>query len=323
MSSGNRYAFFEGRIAPIEEAKVSIMTSALNYGTAVFEGIRAYWNESEGELLVFRLREHYERMLQNCAMLLIDLPHSADDLSDITLDLLRKEGFRTDVYIRPLGYKSGQGVGVRLHDLANDVSIFAVPFGEYLKNPKGARLMVSSWRRLDDTAIPARGKISGAYVNSALAKTEASQNGFDDAIVLCQDGHVSEASAANLFVVRKGTLITSPVTANILEGITRATVFEIAADLQIPSVERLIDRSELYIADEVFLCGTGVGLVPVIEIDHRKVASGAAGPISSRFRSLYDDIVHGREPRYRNWCTPVYAPAAIAAAATAKAALAE
>lgn len=302
----NRYAFFNGEIIPIEEAKVSVMASALHYGTGVFEGIRAYWNEEHEELYIFRLREHFARFVRNCRLLFIELPYTVDQLCEVTLDLLRREGFRTDAYIRPLAYKASEAIGVRLHDLSSECAIFAMPFGDYIGKPNGARVMVSSWRRVGDNAIPARNKITGAYVNSALAKTEAFLNGFDDAIMLCQDGHVSEASAANLFLVRDGVLITPPVTDDILEGITRATVIELARDAGVKVTERPIDRSELYVAEEAFLCGTAVGVVPVIEVDHRKVGSGALGPISTHVRALYDAAVHGQEPRYRRWCTPVY-----------------
>jgi len=306
MSLGNRYAFFKGEIVPIEEAKVSIMTSAFNYGTGVFEGIRAFWNPDEEELYVFRLREHFERLVRNSRILLLDLPYTVDRLCQVTLELLRREGFRTDVYIRPIAYKSSEVLGVRLHKLQSDCAIFAVPFGKYIERPDGARVMVSSWRRLEDNAIPPRGKIIGAYVNSALAKTEAALHGFDEAIVLRQDGHVAEASTENLFLVRGGELVTPPVTEGILEGITRDTVLTLARDLGIKAVERPVDRSELYVADEVFICGTAAGLVPVVEIDHRPVGDGKPGPVYAQLNKLYEWVVRGREPRYRNWCTPVY-----------------
>lgn len=306
MSTHNRYAFFGGKIVPLEEAKISVMTSAFNYGTGIFEGIRAFWNQEQEQLFVFRLREHFERFLVNCRFLLIEIPYAVDDLSEATLQLLRREGFRSDSYVRPLAYKSTLGVGVRLHDLESDCAIFAIPMGEYIDTPDGARLMVSSWRRLDDNAFPPRGKITGAYVNSALAKTEAFLNGFDDALMVCDDGHVSEASAANVFIVRDGVLLTPPVTDGILEGITRKTIFEFAEDLGIETLERPIDRSELYIAEEAFLCGTGVNVVPVVEVDHRRIGSGKPGPISTKVRSLYYASVKGEDPRYRGWCTAVY-----------------
>ncbi len=302
-----KYAFFEGQFVPIEEAKVSIMTHAFNYGTGCFEGIRAYWNEEEQQLFVFRMREHYERLHRSCRILLIDLPYSVDELGEITVELLRKEGYREDTYIRPLAYKASEVVGVRLHDLEDEFALFAVPFGKYIEKEEGARVCVSSWRRISDNAVPARAKITGAYINSAFSKTQAALNGFDEAIVLNQDGHVSEGSAENLFIVRDGRLITTPVTANILEGITRATIIEIAREeLGIETVERPIDRTELYVAEEAFFCGTGVQVAAIVEIDHRPVGSGKLGPIVKRIRDLYFDIVRGKVEKYRHWCTPVY-----------------
>lgn len=307
MATQNRFAHFRGKIVPIEDARISIMTSGFNYGTGVFEGIRAYWSEDEKQLYLFRLREHYERFLRNARFLFMDLPSSAEDLCEATVALLRKEEFRTDVYVRPLAYKSSEAIGVRLHDLACEFALFAIPFGAYIDKPEGARLMVSSWRRLSDEAFPARMKITGAYVNSALAKTEASMNGFDDALMLSANGHVSEASAANFFILRNGVLVTPPVTEDILEGITRDTFMRMARDLGIPLVERVVDRSEVYGAEEAFVCGTAVGLVPVIEIDRRPIGGGKAGEVSTKLRDLYLETVVGKNPRYRHWCAPVYA----------------
>lgn len=305
----NRFAFFRGEIRPIQEAKISVMTSAFNYGTGVFEGIRAFWNAEEGELFAFRMREHYVRLLRSARVLLIDLPYTVEDLCRITVELLQREGFQEDVYIRPIAYKASEEIGVRLHNLESDLAIFAVPFQAYLPEG-GIRAMVSSWRRVEDNAIPARAKITGAYVNSALAKTEAYLAGFDEAIVLNEDGQVAEGSAENLFLVREGVLVTPPITANILEGITRDTVIALARDLGIPVVERPVDRTELYLAEEVFLTGTAAGLAPVVEIDRRRIGTGKPGPIFTQLRDLYERIVRGKEPRYRAWCTPVYsAPA--------------
>ncbi len=302
-----QYAFFKGRFVPIEEAKISIMTHALNYGTGCFEGIRAYWNEADEQLYVFRMREHYRRLLHSARILHIALPYTVEQLGDLTVELLRREGYRQDAYIRPLAYKCSEGIGVRLHDLEDDLAIFAVPFGRYIEREEGARAGVSSWRRVDDNAVPARAKITGAYINSALAKTDAVLNGYDEAIVLTQDGHVSEGSAENLFLVKDGRLITPAVTENILEGITRATLIELAREeLHLETIERRIDRSELYTADEVFFCGTGVQIAAIVEIDHRPVGDGQMGPVVKQLRDLYFDVVHGRVPKYRAWCTPVY-----------------
>jgi branched-chain amino acid aminotransferase len=302
-----KFAFFCGQFVPIEEAKVSVMTHALNYGTGCFEGIRAYWNEETEQLLVFRLPEHYQRLHNSARILHMDLPYSVERLSEITVELLRREAYRHDAYIRPLIFKSDELIGVRLHDLQDALAVFAVPFGRYVEKEEGADVAVSSWRRISDNAIPARAKVTGAYVNSALAKTEAILNGFDEAIVLNQNGHVSEGSAENLFLVRDGRLVTPPVTGNILEGITRSTIIQLAREeLDLEVVERPIDRTELYVADEVFFCGTGVQVAAIVNIDRRPIGGGRMGPIVQQIRKLYFDVVKGRTPRYQHWCTPVY-----------------
>jgi len=302
-----KFAFFGEEFVPIEKAQVSIMTHALNYGTGCFEGLRAYWSQAEQQLFVFRMTEHYQRFHQSARILKIELFHSVEQLNAITLELLRREGYQEDTYIRPLAYKSSQGIGVRLHDLEDGLALFAVPFGRYVQNEEGANVVVSSWRRISDNAIPARAKVTGAYVNSALAKTDAVLNGFDEAIVLNQDGHVSEGSAENLFIVRGGKLVTPPVSDNILEGITRTTIIELARnELGLETVERPIDRTELYVADEAFFCGTGVQVAAIVSIDRRPVGEGRMGPIVRQIRDLYFDVVKGRVPRYRHWCAPVY-----------------
>ena len=302
-----KYAFFGGEFVPIEKAKVSIMTNAFNYGTGCFEGIRAYWNEEEEQLFIFRLREHYERLHRSCRILLIELPYSVERLSELTVELLCKEGYKEDSYIRPLAYKATEGIGVRLHGLKDEFAMFSVPFGRYIEKEEGANVCVSSWHRISDNAVPARAKITGSYINSAFSKTEALLNGFDEAIVLTSDDHVSEGSAENLFIVRDGVLITSPVTEDILEGITRATIMQFARErLGLETVERKIDRTELYVADEAFFCGTGVQVVAIATIDHRPIGTGKLGPIVKSIRDLYFDIVKGKVEEYRRWCTPVY-----------------
>jgi branched-chain amino acid aminotransferase len=307
----NQYAFFGGKFVRIEEAKVSIMTHALNYGTGCFEGIRAYWNDEEQQLYIFRMAEHYTRLHNSCRILLIDLPHTVEQLGDLTAELLRREGFREDTYIRPLAYKSQEGIGVRLKGVTDAFSMFAMPFGKYIEKEEGAKACVSSWRRIYDTALPARAKCTGAYINSALCKTEAEMNGFDEAIVLTRGGSVSEGSAENFFMVRDGVLITPGVTSDILEGITRQTVMQLARDeLHIPVQERTIDRTELYVCDEAFFCGTGVQVVAIASIDQRPVGTGRIGPITKQLREMYFDIVRGKVPKYRHWCTPVYEPRA-------------
>jgi branched-chain amino acid aminotransferase len=301
-----QFAFFNGGIVPIEQAHVSVMTHALNYGTGCFGGLRGYWNEAQGQLYVFRILDHYRRFLQSAKLLLMELDYSAEELAEITVDLLAREGWTQDCYIRPLAYKSTEGIGVRLHNLEDGLTIFSLPMGDYLPIDHGIRLGTSSWRRVDDTAIPARGKISGSYVNSALIKTEAQFNGFDDALVLNQDGHVSEASAANFLMVRNGKLITTTISDNVLEGIVRASVLQLAQErLGLPVEERPIDRSEVYIADEAFLCGTGVQISPVISVDHRTIGKGEVGPVVAQIQKIFFDVVRGNDPAYKHWVTPV------------------
>lgn len=303
----NQWAFFEGQFVPIEQAKVSVMTNGLNYGTGCFEGIRGYWSTDDAQLYVFQLRAHMERLHRSCRILYMKLPYSVDDLCELTLELLRREQFREDVYIRPLVYKSDPAIAVRMNDLNDALTIWAQGFGQYIEGG-AVRACVSSWRRIDDNIIPSRAKAAGAYINSALAKTEALLNGYDEAIVLGNDGQVSEASAANLFIVRGGRLITPPLTSDILEGITRQVVAQLAKErLGLHVEERAIDRTELYIADEAFFCGTGAEVKPIISIDHRDVGDGKVGPVGELLVKLYADVVRQRVPAYSAWCTPVYA----------------
>ncbi len=297
--------YFEGQFVPMREAKVSIMTHAFMYGTATFEGIRAYWNEDEQRLYGLKIREHVERIRQSCRILLMDDVPSVDELTGLIVETVRRNGFRSDAYIRPSFYKSTRAIGVRLHELAHELYIIALPFGNYIDTESGIRVMTSSWRRNADEALPARGKIVGGYVNMAFQKSEAEMNGFDEAVVLTGNGHVNEASAANLFMVRDGIAFTPPVSDDLLEGVTRKAIFEILQAEKIPFEIRSIDRSELYIADEVLLCGTGVQISPVVEVDHRKVGSGAIGPIASVVRERYFDAVRGRLPEYAHWLTPI------------------
>jgi branched-chain amino acid aminotransferase len=300
--------YFEGDFVAMRDAKVSIMTHAFMYGTATFEGIRAYWNAEQGKLYGLKLREHVERLRQSCRILLMTNVPSVDELTGLIVETLRRNKFREDVYIRPSFYKSTKAIGVRLHHLDNELYIITVPFGNYIDTEAGVRVMSSSWRRNADEALPARGKIVGGYVNMAFQKSEAELNGFDEAIVLTADGHVNEASAANLFVVRDGVAITPPVTDDILEGVTRKAIMELLKNEGVAVEVRSIDRSELYIADEMFLCGTGVQISPVVEIDHRPVGTGGVGPIGRLVRERYFDAVRGRLPEYSHWLTEI-APA--------------
>jgi len=297
--------YFQGAYVPMRDAKISIMTHAFMYGTAVFEGIRAYWNADQGQLYGLFLREHVERIRHSCRIMMMEPVPAVDEIVAIIAETIRRNHFREDVYVRPSYYKSSRQIGVRLHHLDHDLCVIAVPFGNYVETEKGIRVMTSSWRRNSDEALPARAKITGGYANMAFQKSEAELNGFDEAIVLTANGHASEASAANLFVVRDGTVITAPVYDDILEGITRNAMIELCRAEGLPVEVRSIDRSELYIADEIFLCGTGVQVSPVIEIDHRKVGSGEVGPIARAIAARYFDAVRGRLPEYRHWLTPI------------------
>jgi branched-chain amino acid aminotransferase len=297
------YAYFRGEIVPIEQAKISVMTHALHYGTAVFEGIRGNWNADDGCHYLFRMREHYERLAQSCKVMMLDLRDSVDRLCDVTLEIVERSGFSEDVYIRPLVYTSSEQLGVRLHNLEHDTLIFVTPFPAYL--PESARCHTSTWRRVDDTGIPPRAKVTGIYANSALAKTEANLNGFDEAIMLNADGHVSEGSGENIFMIRRGKLITPAASDNVLEGITAATVVQVAREeLGLEIVERTIDRSELYVCDELFMTGTAAHLTPIVEVDRRPVGDGRPGPLTSKLSALFYDIIRGKNETYRHWCTP-------------------
>ena len=297
--------YFQGGFVPMRDAKISIMTHAFMYGTAVFEGIRAYWNPEQGQLYGVFLREHVERIRNSCRIMLMEPAPSVDELVGIITEVVRRNNFHEDVYIRPSFYKSTQAIGVRLHHLEHDLCVVALPFGNYIETEAGIRVMTSSWRRNADEALPARGKITGGYVNMAFQKSEAEMNGFDEAIVMTASGHVSEASAANLFVIRDGVVLTPPVSDDILEGITRRAMIELCTAKGLPVEVRSIDRSELYIADEIFLCGTGVQVSPVIEVDHRKVGTGTVGPIGRSIATTYFDAVRGRLPEYGHWLTAI------------------
>jgi branched-chain amino acid aminotransferase len=299
------YAFFHNEFVPLSEAKIGIMTHALHYGCAIFEGIRGNWNEKQKQMYLFRLKEHYERLHNGCQVLKMDLPYSVEKLCQITVELVEKCGFQEDIYIRPLAYKSSEALGVRLHGLDSDFLVFAMPWGPYL--PDKARGAVSSWRRPDDNVIPPQAKITGIYVNNAFAKTEAVENGFDEAIMLSSDGHVSEGSGENIFLVIDGKLVTPATYSSILRGITRDTVIELARkELGIETVERQIDRSELYIAEEGFFTGTAANVTPLTEVDRRQIGNGEIGKITKKLQKLYSDVIRGRNPKYLEWCTPVY-----------------
>src|ERR1035437_5098073 len=278
--------YFQGDYVKLGEARISIMTHAFLYGTGVFEGIRAYWNAEEKQLYALRIKEHIIRLRNSSKiMLMAELP-SVDEFTEIVLQVLRRNDFHEDAYCRPSVYKSTEAIGVKLHGLTHDFYVLSIPMGDYIDTEKGIATGTVSWRRTSDVSMPSRSKITGSYVNPAFSKTEAMLNGFDEAIVLTAEGHVAEGSAENLFMVRDGVLITPSVSEDILEGITRAGIIEIA--------------------DEVFLCGTGAQVSPVASVDHRAVGEGRVGPISKQISKTYFDAVRGRLPEFRHWVTPVF-----------------
>ncbi len=305
MDAG-RFAYFDGSIVPIEDAKVSILTHAFNYGTGVFEGIRGYYSAAEGKVLIFRLHEHVERLARSCKIMCMDIQETPEDLARICCELVKRNGYKEDVYLRPIVYKSEHSLGPKLKGIESKFCCWNIKLGDYVNVDTGLDVCVSSWRRVSDNAIPARAKTTGSYVNSALARTEAEQAGFDEAIVLREDGTVSEGSAMNIFVVNNGKLITPPENGDLLVGITRNSVMEIAsAELGLPVVERPIARTELYGCDELFFTGTGAQVAPVRSVDRRLIGDGKPGPISKKLQDIYFEAVQGKIAKYRRWCTPV------------------
>ena len=282
------------------------MTHCLHYGTAIFEGIRGNWNSEQKQLYLFRLKEHYQRMLRGCRLLNIDLPHTLDELCQITVEMAERCGFKEDIYIRPLAYKGSEDLGLRLHGLEDDFLVFAIPWGPYLDMDK-ARCMVSSWRRPADNMIPPQAKITGLYINNSLAKTEAVSSGFDEAIMLAPDGYVSEGTGENIFLVIDGKLVTPASYNSILTGITRDTVIKLAQnELGIETIERAVDRNELYMAEQCFFTGTAAHITPIAEIDHRNIGDGEVGELTKKLQQIYFDVIRGNNPEYLEWCTPVY-----------------
>ncbi len=304
-------AFFEGKVVPLEEAKISVVTHAFNYGTGVFEGIRGNWNADQEQMYLFRVREHYARLLRSCAMLNIKLPYSLDDFERITLDLVQQCGFKEDVYVRPLAYKSSDVVGLRVHDLEDEFLIYIVPFGNYLDSDAGIRCTFSSWTRIQDNVIPPSAKVTGMYVANSLAKSEAVWRGYDEAILLTDDGNISEGSGENIFLIDNGVISTPPQTDGILDGITRNTVIELARDvLGLRVEERTIPKTEVYVTDEFFMTGTAAHVTPVLEVDGRPIGGGSIGPVTAELQKLYFEVVKGERDQYAHWLTPTYTPAA-------------
>ncbi len=302
----SEFYFMNGEYVEASKAMIPVRTHAFLYGTAVFEGIRAYWNEEEKQLYIFRAPEHYQRLIRSGKIMYMESPYSVEEYCEITRNLLKKNNYKENCYMRPNLYKSAQKVGPGLYDNPDSFMIISNKMGDYIDTSKGLRVCVSSWRRNSDNAIPPRAKVAGGYANAALIKTDAHNAGYDDAVVLDEEGKVTEGSAMNLFLIQDGKLVTTKTTDDILVGVTRNTIMELAKDLGIPVEERAIDRTELYISDEAFYCGTGAQVSPIVEIDGRKLGDGKVGPIATDLQKLYFDVVCGKVPKYKKWCMPVY-----------------
>lgn len=299
------YAYFEGGIVPIGEAKISVASQVVQYGSGVFAGIRGYLDQDGSTINIFRLPDHCRRFMQSASLIKVRLPFDADGLGEIAVELTRRNAPTSNVYFRPFAYKAGLDLAPTLTGVADGFALYMLPLNDYLSRD-GVSAMVSSWQRVTDNTIPARGKVSGAYINSAIANDEAKTYGFDDAILLSQRGKVSEGSGCNMMMVRNGTLVTPPVTSDILEGITRRSLLQLARDMGIPTEEREIDRTELYIAEELLFCGTGVQIAPITSVDRRAVGGGVPGPITTRLQERFFDIVRGKMPEYVHWLTRVH-----------------
>lgn len=295
------YAWFGGRCVPFAEATISVATHALHYGTGAFGGMRALPNPSDpSEILLFRADRHARRLSQSARLLLTEL--AEDTIMDGIVQILRANRPSTPVYLRPFVYTSDLGIAPRLHDIETDFLIYGIELGDYL-SPDGVSCRISSWTRQEDRSLPLRGKISGAYITSSLAKTEAVKSGFDEALLLNSRGKVSEASGMNLFIVRDGVLITPGVDQDILEGITRASVLEIAQAMGIPTLERPVDKTELFVADEVFLSGTAARVTPVRRVENTEMPSQR--PVMGAIRDRLTAITEGRDPAYDHWVNRV------------------
>ncbi|MEA3494307.1 MAG: branched-chain amino acid transaminase [Candidatus Margulisiibacteriota bacterium] len=301
-----KYAYFKGRIVPFEKATIGIMTHGFNYGTGVFEGVRAYWNEDQKQLYILKLKEHYERMIKSCNALQIKVDLSLKELMNITVKLVRKNGYRQDVYIRPLAYKSEEKIGLGLHGIEDDLAIYLAPFGNYLDVSAGIKVCISRYRRISSHSMPSGAKLTGTYFNSSLAKSDALKRGFVEAITLSHKGNVAEGSGENLFMVKNGKLITPPISDDILPGITRKAIIQLAKnELGIKTIEKSFKPAALFKADELFFCGTGAQIAPIVQVEKKKIGKGKVGPITTEMQDIYFKAVRGEIPKYKSWVTPV------------------
>lgn len=300
-------AFFKGKIVAFKEAKIGIMTHAFNYGTGVFEGIRAYWNKDKNQMFILKLKEHYERLQRSALAININLKYSLEEMMRNTLALCRQNAYKEDIYIRPIAYKSEEKIGLGLTGIEDDFCIFLSPFGLYLDISKGISVCISSWRRIPSQSLPQGAKITGAYINSSLAKAEALEKGYDEAILLAPEGTVAEGSGENIFLIKNGKLVTPPLAEIILPGITRVAIMELALnELGVETIERHITKDELFEADEMFFCGTGAQISPIVKVDGKNIRDGRVGQITKKLQNIYFKAARGDDPKYQDWVTPVY-----------------
>ena len=304
MSSS--YVFYDGKIIDEDNVNLSIRSKAFNYGLGCFEGIRAYWDEENKQLYAFRLKDHYDRFLNSCKVLYLKIPYNCEQLCNITIELLKKNNFKSTTYIRPVAYKGSNGLAPTLLDEDNRLAIYCTPLEKYAGKEE-LSVSVTSWQRISGNALPARTKATAAYLNSALASLEVLQNGFDEAIFLSDKGYICEGPGENIFMVKNGKLITPPPSDDILEGITRDTVMKLAKDeFGIDTVERSISRAEIYGADEVFFSGTAMEVTAVVNVDRRVIGSGKTGQITQKLKDTYMTITKGKNSKYANFCWPIY-----------------
>ena len=300
-------AFLKGKFVPFQDAKIGIMTHAFNYGTGVFEGIRGYWNKGKNQMFILKLKEHYERLLRSALSVKIILKYSLEELSNITIDLCRQNAYKEDVYIRPIAYKSEEKIGLGLTGIKDDFCMFISPFGAYLDISKGINVCIASWRRIPAESLPQGAKITGAYINSSLAKAEALERGYDEAILLSPEGTVAEGSGENIFIIKDGKLVTHPLAEIILPGITRVAIMDLAEkELGIETIERHVRKDELFAADELFFCGTGAQISPIVKVDGKPIKDGKVGIVTRRLQNIYFKAAKGDDPKYLDWVTPVY-----------------
>jgi branched-chain amino acid aminotransferase len=302
----NSYVFYQGKIVDESEVTIGIRSKAFNYGLGCFEGIRAYWDEEQKQLFGFRLKDHYTRLLQSSKSLNLNIPYTADELSKWTIELLKKNNCKRTTYIRPIVYNDAQDIGPNLSKPDTKVVIYCQPLDKYAGKSE-LSVGITSWRRLEDNMLPPRTKATAAYLNSALASLEAKRAGFDEAIFLTSGNHVCEGPGENIFIYKKGKLITPPASDNILEGITRDLVMQLGKEeLGLEVQERSIARTELYASDEVFFSGTAMEVTPIIEVDHRVVGDGKQGEVCKKIKELFFNLTVGKNPKYAHYCTPVY-----------------